>query len=144
MPILAGGFHGLLDDHRTPRDEAVVETLVNAVREAEHALGGNTLYVAGVDLSHVGPRFGQPPLDDEAKGIPHRTDDQALAAAASGVADAWFAAIAAGADATSICAFAPTYAMLRCAEPGAGRRLAYAESAEADGSVVTVAAMVWP
>jgi hypothetical protein len=34
--------------------------------------------------------------------------------------------------------------MLRCAEPGAGRPLAYAESAEPDGSVVTVAAMAWP
>ena len=118
--------------------------LIAAVREAKHELGGDTLYVAGVDLSHVGPRFGQPPLDEEAKQVVRRTDDHALAAAASGDADAWFAAIAAGEDATNICGFAPTYIMLRCAEPGAGRRLVYTESAEADGSLVSVAAMVWP
>ena len=114
------------------------------VRETEHALGGLTLHVAGVDLSHVGPRFGEPPLDAEASERLRRTDDGALVAAATGDADAWFSSIAAGGDATSICGFSPTYCMLRCAEPGEGRRLAYAESAEQDGSVVTVAAMVWP
>ena len=144
VPILCGGFHGLLDDRRHPRDEAVLESLIAAVRETEHALGSLTLHVAGVDLSHVGPRFGEPPLDAEAREHLRRTDDGALVAAATGDADAWFAAIAAGGDATSICGFAPTYCMLRCAEPGEGRRLAYAESAEQDGSVVTVAAMAWP
>jgi AmmeMemoRadiSam system protein B len=144
VPILCGGFHRLLDDRRNPREEPTVETLIAAVREAERELGGDTIYVAGVDLSHVGPRFGEPPLDAEATERLHRTDDAALTAAASGDADAWFAAIAADGDATSICGFAPTYVMLRCAEPGAGRRLAYAESAEQDGSVVTVGALVWP
>jgi hypothetical protein len=47
-------------------------------------------------------------------------------------------------DATRICGFAPTYCMLRAATPGAGRPLVYAESPEPDGTVVTVAAMVWP
>lgn len=144
VPILCGGFHRLVDQDKAPRDEPVLETLIAAVRDAERELGGDTLYVAGVDMSHVGPRFGQPPLDAEATDLLHRTDDAALRAAASGDAEAWFAAIAAGHDATSICGFAPTYMMLRCAEPGVGRQLAYAESAEQDGSIVTVAAMVWP
>jgi hypothetical protein len=144
VPILCGGFHGLLEDGRTPREEPILETLIAAVREAERDLGGATLYVAGVDFSHVGPRFGEPPLDDEARERLRRTDGAALEAAATGDADAWFAAIAADQDATSICGFAPTYSMLRCAEPGAGRRLDYAASAEEDGSVVSVAAMVWP
>ena len=47
-------------------------------------------------------------------------------------------------DATRICGFAPTSSMLRAATPGVGRPLAYAESPEPDGTVVTVAAMVWP
>jgi hypothetical protein len=34
--------------------------------------------------------------------------------------------------------------MLRCAEPGAGRLLHYEQSHEADTSLVSVAAMVWP
>jgi len=144
VPILCGAFHRLLDDRRLPRDEPVIETLVAAVREAESKLGGRTLHVAGIDFSHVGPRFGDPPLDEAASEFVRRTDEQAISAAASGDADAWFEAIAGADDATRICGFAPTYCMLRAAAPGAGRALQYAPSVEPDGSVVTVAAMVWP
>ncbi|HEY6196846.1 MAG TPA: AmmeMemoRadiSam system protein B [Candidatus Eisenbacteria bacterium] len=144
VPILCGAFHRLLDDRITPREAPAIETLVAAVREAEAKLGGPTLYVAGVDFSHMGPRFGDPPLDAEASAEMCTTDERAISAAATGDADRWFDAIAQGDDATRICGFAPTYCMLRCAEPGAGRPLAYAESAEPDGSVVTVAAMAWP
>jgi len=144
VPILCSGFHRLLDNGKTPRDEPVIEALVAAVREAEAALGGPTLYVAGVDFSHVGPRFGDAKLDEETTELVRRTDEQAIGAAATGDADAWFQAIATVEDMTRICGFAPTYCMLRSATPGAGRPLAYAESPEPDGTVVTVAAMVWP
>ncbi len=144
VPILCGAFHRLLDDNKSPRDEPVIETLIAAVREAEQALGGPTLYVAGVDFSHMGPRFGDPRLDSETVEAMHRADEDAIGAAASAGADAWFKAIASTDDATRICGFAPTYCMLRCASPAPGRPLMYAESPEPDGSVVTVAAMVWP
>jgi AmmeMemoRadiSam system protein B len=144
VPILCGGFHRLLDDRKTPRDEPVLETLITAVHEAEAVLGGPTLYVAGVDFSHVGPRFGDAKLDAEALELVRKTDEQAIGAAATGDADQWFQAIAGVEDMTRICGFAPTYCMLRAAAPGAGRPLAYAESPEPDGTVVTVAAMVWP
>lgn len=144
VPILCGGFHTLLDEQRTPREDAAVEGLIAAVREAEAALGGRTLYVAGVDFSHVGPRFGDPSVDDATREAVRQVDEAALAAAAAGDADQWFTAIAAGDDATRICGFAPTYCMLRCAEPGAGRRLGYTMSDEPDGSFVSVASMVWP
>ncbi|TMA23929.1 MAG: AmmeMemoRadiSam system protein B [Deltaproteobacteria bacterium] len=144
VPILCGGFDRLLDDRRRPTQEPVIETLVAAVREAEERFGGPTLYVAGVDFSHVGPRFGDPPLHPEVAEIVRRTDEQAIRAAASGDGEAWFETIAEADDATRICGFAPTYCMLRAAAPGAGRSLQYEQSAEPDGSVVTVAAMAWP
>jgi AmmeMemoRadiSam system protein B len=144
VPILCGAFSRLLDDRRGPRTEPVLETLIAAVREAEAKFGGATLYVAGVDFSHVGPRFGDAPLDEAAAAALRTTDERAINAAATGDADAWFEAIAEGDDGTRICGLAPTYCMLRCAEPGEGRPLAYAASPEKDGSIVTVAAMVWP
>ena len=113
-------------------------------RDAEAALGGPTLYVAGVDFSHVGPRFGDAKLDTETADDVRRVDELAISAAATGDADAWFQAIAGVEDGTRICGFAPTYCMLRAATPGAGRPLAYAESPEPDGTVVTVAAVAWP
>ena len=84
------------------------------------------------------------PLDEEALGLVQQMDERAITAAASGDAERWYDTLAAEENATRICGFAPTYCMLRCAEPGEGRPLYYAESPEPDGSVVTVAAMVWP
>ena len=144
VPILCSGFHQLLDEGRTPREEPIVETLIAAVREAEQKYPGPTLYVAGVDFSHMGPRFGDPQLDSEMSELLRTTDEGAINAAATGDADAWWKAIAEGRDATRICGFAPTYCMLRCAEPGEGRPLYYTASPEPDGTVVTVASMVWP
>jgi AmmeMemoRadiSam system protein B len=143
VPILCGGFHALLDQGKTPRDDATFETLIEAVREAEAGLGGPTVYLAGVDLSHVGPRFGDPAPDPEAKQEIEAKDRKALEAARGGDADAWFAAIAEHDDDTRICGLAPTYAMLRCAAPTAGRLLDYEQSDEADGSMVSIAAMAW-
>lgn len=143
VPILCGGFYNLLDDGRTPQEEPAVEALITAVREAEAALGGTTLYVAGVDFSHVGPRFGDGKVTEEIKAAVREVDEAAIAAARTSDAEAWFRAIAERDDATRICGYAPTYAMLRCAAPPAGRELGYAQSAEKDSSLVTVAAMAW-
>ena len=144
VPILCGGFYQLLDDHRTPREEPVVERLIAAVRDAEASLGGRTLYVAGVDFSHLGPRFGDGAVGDEVRAEVRKLDEAAIAAAAAGDADAWFRVIAAGDDATRICGFAPTYCLLRCATPGPGRLLGYAQSSEEDSTMVSVAALSWP
>lgn len=144
VPILAGGFHALLEEQKTPPEDPAFETLITAVRETERTLGGDTLYLAGVDLSHVGPRFGDPEPDDRVREETEKLDRSALDAAVRGDAAGWFSTIAAHQDSTRICGFAPTYAMLRCAEPGAGRMLRYQRSDEPDHTFVSVAAAVWP
>jgi AmmeMemoRadiSam system protein B len=120
-----------------------MEALIAGVGEAQRALGGDTLYVAGVDFSHVGPRFGDRELDEAMKQEIEALDRQAIDAALTGDPEAWYDAIASHDDSTRVCGFAPTYAMLRCAAPGAGRLLRYEQSNEPDTSVVTIAAMVW-
>lgn len=144
VPILCGGFHALLQEGKGPRDDATLETLIGAVRDAEQALGGATVHLAAVDLSHVGPRFGDPPVDERTLQETETHDREAIDAARRGDADAWHAAIASHGDSTRVCGWGATYAMLRCAEPGAGRLLRYEQSKESNGSMVSVAAMVWP
>jgi len=119
------------------------EAMIAAVRAAEARLGGATVYLAGVDFSHAGPRFGDPPLDEAVRAEIERHDRAAIEAARAGDAEAWFESIAAHQDSTRICGFAPVYAMLRCAEVRDGRLLRYEASNEPDGSTVTCAAMVW-
>jgi len=143
VPILCGGFHALLDEGRTPREHPEFEALIQAVRDTASSRDGRTVYLASVDFSHAGPRFGDPELDERMLGEIETIDRDAIEAARLGDADGWFRAIASHDDSTRICGFAPTYAVLRCAEPGAGRLLRYEKSTEPDGSLVSVAAMAW-
>jgi MEMO1 family protein len=150
VPILCGGFHDLLDDGRTPRQDEAIEKFLAALRAAERWHGGATLYVGAIDLSHVGPRFDprEGKLDERMRAEVEARDRAALDAAARGDADGWFATIAEHDDSTRICGFAPTYLLLRAAGgdagPGPGRLLRYQQSEEPDGSMVSTAAMVWP
>ena len=144
VPILCGGFGALLEQGVTPREEPAVVRLAAALRAAERDLGGATVYVAAVDFAHVGPRFGDARLDERTRAEVEQKDRAALDAAARGDADTWYEAIAAHEDSTRICGLSAAWLMLRAVEPGAGRLLRYQQSDEPDGSMVSVAAMVWP
>ena len=148
VPLLCGGFHGLVRYERKPTEEPRVETLAAAlIAEADRLRksGRKVLFVAGVDLSHVGARFGDAiDLDEATLRDIEKKDKEAIDAALTGDAGAWFDAIAAHGDSTRICGFAPMYMMLRAARPGAGRLLAYEQSLEESGSVVTFASLAWP
>lgn len=144
VPILCAGFHALMDRGRTARDDAALETLIAAIRETEQSLGGPTLHVAAVDLSHVGRRFGDAELDDRTLAEVETRDRKALDAALRGDADGWYQAIADGEDSTRVCGWGATYALLRAADPRAGRLLRYEQSREDNGSMVSIAAALWP
>ena len=144
VPILCAGFHALLDAGRGARDDETYETLIAAIQDAERTLGGATVHVAAVDLSHVGRRFGDPAVDERTLAEVEAKDRAALAPALQGDADGWYQAIAAGEDATRVCGWGPTYAMLRAATPGHGRLLRYEQSPEEGGSMVSIAGAVWP
>src|SRR5678816_232147 len=148
VPLLCGGFHGLVRYERKPTEEPRVETLAAAlIAEADRLAraGRRVLFVAGVDLSHVGARFGDA-LDMDEKTLKdiETKDRAAIDAALTGDAAAWFDAVAAHGDSTRICGFAPMYMMLRAARPGPGRLLAYEQSLEENASVVTYASLAWP
>jgi len=148
VPLLAGGFGGLVRYERRPADEPRVETLIGALRSEVARLtaaGRSVAFVAGVDLSHVGARFGDAvDMDAETLASVEKVDRAAIQAALAGDAEGWFDAIAAQGDTTRICGFAPMYMMLRVAQPGPGRLLAYEQSVEESGSVVTYASIAWP
>jgi hypothetical protein len=99
--------------------------------------------VAGADLAHVGPRFG-----DAARVSPaelrriEREDRAMLEPVARGDAQGFFASIAADGDRRRICGFSPIYALLRCLPgvPGVVRHYGQWPDPEA---VVTHTSMVF-
>jgi AmmeMemoRadiSam system protein B len=70
--------------------------------------------IAGADLAHLGPRFGEPaPLTPDDLGRVAREDRALLAAVEAGDPRGFFEAIAADGDRRRICGFSPIYALLR-------------------------------
>lgn len=144
LPILCGSLQHLIDDGRTPENDATVETLLAAVERL--TAGRRTLFVAGADLAHVGPRFGdREPLSSEDRGSLERRDQATLVPAAGGDALGWWSEIARERDCRRVCGLPPIYAMLRAAHPRAGRLAVYAQcpADEAGGSLVSIASVIF-
>jgi predicted class III extradiol MEMO1 family dioxygenase len=99
--------------------------------------------IAGADLAHVGPRFGDPEPVSLAERTRLEGEDRAmLAAVAAGDAEAFFENVARDGDRRRICGLSPIYALLRTlgGAPGVIRR--YAQWPDPQG-VVTFASVVF-
>ena len=96
-----------------------------ALGEVIAASGRKVAIIAGADLAHVGPRFGDPaPVTEVQSQEIERADLAMLKTVESGDAEAFFDAVAADDDRRRICGYSPIYALLRSlgGAPGTVRR----------------------
>jgi len=64
VPILCGGIHEFIQHERNILTDEIFREMVSVMKELLEEGKGRTLLVAGVDLSHVGRKFGdQAPAD---------------------------------------------------------------------------------
>jgi MEMO1 family protein len=115
VPVLASFAHEAMVRGRKPEDDSRVATFLDAVCETAAASRRRVAFLAGADLAHVGPRFGdaKPVTASGLKRI-EREDRAMLDSVTSGDAAGFFASIAADGDRRRICGFSPIYALLRC------------------------------
>ena len=144
VPILCGSLHDFVESGQGPRSDPRVDAVLASLVE----LVGTrpTLWIAGADLAHVGPRFGdQESLDASDRSSLERRDHETLAHASRGDAAGWFAEIHKERDRRRVCGLPPIFAMLETARPGAGRVAAYAQCPADDdgGSIVSIASLVY-
>jgi AmmeMemoRadiSam system protein B len=143
LPILCGPF---AEARPGARVRAKVRAFLAAL--ARRTAGRRVLVIAGADLAHVGPRFGDGPFRvSECAALEH-TDRRALAHVSAGDADAFHDAICADSDRYRVCGTAPIYATLALlglagAPARRGELLSYAQCPADDGPVswVSVAAL---
>lgn len=130
LPVLCG-----------PVRRAEMRPFLTALRELTAAR--RVLVVAGADLAHVGPRFGDEPVARAGKEEVEAADREALAAAVRGDADGFYGSIARINDRFRVCGLSPIYAALAFAGAGRGALLDYAQCPADDGftSMVTIAAL---
>jgi MEMO1 family protein len=143
VPILAGlGRH---QAHGTDpgRDDDVVRFL-DGVRGLVASRPGRVVVIAGADLAHTGPRFGDPKgYDvDERRDLEER-DRASLRHATEVRASAFWGDVVADLETRRVCGLAPIYSLLRTLpDDTKGRALHYEQNVDPDdGSIVSHAAV---
>jgi AmmeMemoRadiSam system protein B len=143
VPILTSFVHECLAGGRDPATEPAVARVLHALRETMAAVPRRYCLVAGADLAHVGPRFGDPEPVSRARLARIETEDRALLSLVTGVdPDGFFAAAAADGDSRRTCGLSPIYSLLATLPAGRGRLLRYGQWPDPQG-VVTFASVAF-
>jgi AmmeMemoRadiSam system protein B len=139
VPILCG-LGEAQGRGKDPSRFADAESFLSALRELVEKRKGRVLLVAGADLAHVGPRFGDPrPYDEDERAGLAKRDRASIDLAIAGDAPAFFADVAADLETRRVCGLGPIYTMLRAMPDRArGELLHYNQCVDPEeGSIVS-------
>jgi hypothetical protein len=121
VPVLASFAHEALLRGGGPEDDPRVPRFLDAVGDAVAVSGRRVAIIAGADLAHVGPRFGDPEhVSDAQRALIEREDREMLQAVIGGGAAGFFESVARDGDRRRICGLSPIYATLRVLGAGDG------------------------
>jgi len=152
VPILVSSFERFAADQPPSR----IGTVEGALLKMGEALrrrasrGERILILAGVDLSHVGPRFGdQEDVTAEAKKLIEEKDRATLEHALRLKADDFYLSVVSEGNQRKVCGLSALYTALRLIKAlagdasGAGKLLAYDQADDPAGGVVSFASGVF-
>jgi MEMO1 family protein len=139
VPILAG-----LGRHQAratdPSSDVQVESFLDAVRELVAKRPGRVVVVAGADLAHVGPRFGDAKAFDtrQRRTLEERDRDSLRVALPSSPGDFW-SHVVSDLDERRVCGLAPIYSLLRVVDDASEPAVVHYEQTidDDDGSIVS-------
>jgi AmmeMemoRadiSam system protein B len=144
VPILAG-LGAAQASGKDPKGDVRVERFIEGVRAVVEARPGRVVVVAGADLAHVGPRFGDAkPYGEDQRGALEKVDRASLAHASALDARGFWAHVSRDLDERRVCGLAPIWSLVRSVggSGAQGRLLHYEQTVdEGDGSIVSHAAM---
>jgi len=131
VPILVGSFHDLMEAGTDPIASDDVRRFVEALHTVERASGKKVAYIGGIDLSHVGPEFGDPdPVDPAILEEVRSFDTAMLNHATERNAAGWFETAAEIGNRWRVCGLAATYTMLHAMGSVRGRLLKYDQAVD--------------
>jgi AmmeMemoRadiSam system protein B len=136
VPLLASFVHECLARGREPGSAPAVAGVLDAVRETMASVPRRYCLVAGADLAHVGPRFGDAEPVSRARLAAVESEDRALLSRVASVdTGGFFASVAADGDSRRTCGLSPIYAVLATLPAARGRLLRYGQWPDAQGTV---------
>lgn len=114
VPVLASFAHEAMARGTGPGDDPRVQSFLDALAETIAASRRRVVLIAGADLAHVGPRFGDPAPVSAVELTRIADEDRAmLEPVAAGDAQAFFESVARDGDRRRICGLSPIYTLLR-------------------------------
>ena len=143
VPILAG-LGAQQASGEDPAGDGRIARFMDGVRELVESRPSRVVVVAGADLAHVGPRFGdERPLGPEERERLQRQDRASLEHATALDAGGFWEHVAQDLGERRVCGLAPIWSLLRSVSGGArGRLLHYEQTVDdEDGSIVSHAAV---
>jgi AmmeMemoRadiSam system protein B len=143
VPVLTSFVHEALACGKHPDDDPRVARFLDALGETVAASGRRVAFVAGADLAHVGPRFGdaEPVSAGELVRLAD-ADRTMLRAVEAGDADAFFEDAARDGDRRRVCGLSPIWTLLRATGGARGTLRQYGQWPDPQ-AVVTFASVVF-
>ena len=143
VPILVG-LGSQQASGEDPGQNTSITRFLDGVRELVEARPGRVIVVAGADLAHIGPRFGdESALGTEERERLERADRASIERATCLDAGGFWDHVAGDIEERRICGLAPIWSLLRTVSSDVlGRLLHYEQTVDPeDGSIVSHAAV---
>jgi len=128
VPILCGPFAESLQTGRPPETNAAVASFFEALGELAQSQGERLFWVLGIDLAHVGRRYGDDfaaRADQGAMAAVAEQDRQRLESLCNGELGKFFELVKMNGDALKWCGYSPLYTFARTLPRARGRILRY-------------------
>ena len=143
VPVLTSFVHEALVRGRRPENDRRVARFLDALGETVAASRRRVAFVAGADLAHVGPRFGDAePVSRAETTRLAEADRRTLEAVTAGDAQAFFDDAVRDGDARRICGLSPIWTLLRATGGAPGVLRHYGQTPDPQ-CVVTFASVVF-
>ena len=142
LPVLCGSVHDLIN--KDPSQDPALQDFLGATRAALAKDGREVCIIAGVDLAHVGPHFGDRAAPDEAaKALLAERDRATMQKVCAVNPSSFFEDVGAAKNDRRICGFAPLYSFLHLMEGSQGELSYYGQAVTPPDSIVSFASALF-
>jgi AmmeMemoRadiSam system protein B len=143
VPVLTSFVHEALARGARPEHDPRVPAFLDALRDTVAASGRRVAFIAGADLAHMGPRFGDPaPVSPAELEVIDREDRALLDTVEAGDAEAFYESVRRDNDRRRTCGLSPIYTLLRALDGARGTLRRYGQWPDPQG-VVSFASVVF-
>jgi len=146
LPVLCGSLAHSITGGRKPEQDANVQRFFDALGELAAREGDRLFWVLGIDMAHMGRRYGDPFSTRASEGPMEKvaqTDRQRIGLLETGDADGFWAAIQENGDPLKWCGSSPLYTFLKAMPAARARLLGYEQWNIDEHSVVSFGALAF-